>query len=265
MSIRLFGHYVSFPLLLLVLAEAIVHAGAVFFAGAIRFLDWNFRLLSAEGVPVDTLPRALAYAAVMMAVTTALGLYGSQLRYDDREYRVRFLASFPVAAVALAIVYYAIPEIVLGRGIIALSLAASFLGAHAVRSLFFCAVDHEALKRRVLVLGSGSRALEVEVLMLHLGRSATFQLVGFVPCGDGMPQPVRSKIIADCANLRELVSKYRIDEIVVGVRDRRNGHVSMQQLLECKLDGVRVVDLPTFFERETGLIELQTLSKSWLV
>jgi sugar transferase (PEP-CTERM system associated) len=39
----------------------------------------------------------------------------------------------------------------------------------------------------------------------------------------------------------------------------------MQDLLECKLEGISIVDLPTFFERETGLIQLMTLSKSWLV
>jgi sugar transferase (PEP-CTERM system associated) len=265
MSIRLFGHYVSFPLLLLLLTEAAIHVAAVHLGGTIRFLDSDFQLLSADGSAIHVFPRALLYAAVMMGVTTALGLYGSQLRVDDREYQVRFLASFPAAAVVMVVLFYAIPESVLGRGIMALSLALSFLGTYLARSVFFRVIDHEALKRRILVLGSGSRALEVEALMLRLGRRARFHLVGFVRCGDSQPKPVRSMVMGDCGSLQELVRKHRVDEIVVGVRDRRNGHVSMQELLECKLDGVSVVDLPTFFERETGLIELMTLSKSWLV
>jgi len=265
MSLRIFRHYVSVPLLLLVLAELAVHVGAIFLAGIVRFLEVEFQLVSVEGEPVNTLPLALAYAGTMMTVSTALGLYSGQSHHNDREYRVRYLASFAAAGVVLPILYYAIPGLALGRGIVALGLAFSFLGTYAVRLLFFRAIDHDALKRRVLVLGSGSRALEVEALLLRLGRSATYRVVGFVPCGDAQLQPVRSQTFAEGTDLRELARKHRVDEIVVGVRDRRNGHVSMQQLLECKLDGVSVVDLPTFFEREIGFVELQTLSKSWLV
>jgi len=265
MSIRVFGHYVSLPLLILLLAEAAIHIGAVYLGGTIRFLDPAFRLLSAEGAEIEVLPRALLYATVMMIVMVAFGLYSRQLRVDDREYQVRYLASFPAAAVVMTMLFYVVPESVLGRGIMALAFSFSFLGSCLARWVFFRIIDHEALKRRVLVLGSGSRALEVEALQLKMGRRATFELVGFVRCGDGQPKSIRAPVLADCSALLELVHKYRIDEIVVGVRDRRNGHVSMQDLLQCKLDGISVVDLPTFFEKETGFIELMTLSKSWLV
>jgi len=265
MSIRIFGHYVSFPLLLLVLAEAAIHTSAVYLAGTVRFLDIEFRLITAGGEVVWVLPRALLYAIVMLSVMTAFGLYGSQLKNDNREYQVRFITSFPAAAVAMAIIFYAIPESFLGRGIMILSLLFSFVGTQLARAVFFRFIGHEALKRRVLVLGSGSRALEVEALLDRLGRSAGFQLVGFVPCGDALRQPAKSRLLGDCKSLRALVKQHRVDEIVVGVRDRRNGHLSMQELLECKLEGVSIVDLPTFFERETGLIQLMTLSKSWLV
>jgi sugar transferase (PEP-CTERM system associated) len=39
----------------------------------------------------------------------------------------------------------------------------------------------------------------------------------------------------------------------------------MSELLECKLAGVKVVDLHTFFERETGAVPLEYLDSSWLI
>jgi len=265
MSIRIFGHYVSFPLILLALAETIIHIGAVYAAGTARYLDDNFQLIDASGQITWVLPRAALYALVMVLVMTVFGLYGAQLRHDNHEYRARYLASFPAAALVMAAVFYAIPESFLGRGIMGLSLLFSFVGTHFARTLFFRLIGQEALKRRILVLGSGSRALEVEGLLDSLGPGAGFQLVGFVSCGDSGRAPAASALLGDCKSLRALVKRYRIDEIVVGVRDRRNGHLSMEDLLECKLEGVSIVDLPTFFERETGLIQLMTLSKSWLV
>jgi sugar transferase (PEP-CTERM system associated) len=266
MSIRIFRHYVSLPLLLLVIAEAAIHISAVFAAGTIRYLDFHFRLYSADHSEIALLPRAALYALVMLSVMTAFGLYSAHVRQDSYEYKARYLASFPAAALVMVIVFYAIPESFLGRGILALSVLFSLVGTLLAREMFFRLIGHEALKRRVLVLGSGSRALEVEALVERLGPGAGFHVVGFVSCGDPQPRPpARSAVLGDCKSLRALVAQHRIDEIVVGVRDRRNGHLSMEDLLECKLEGVSIVDLPTFFERETGLIQLMTLSKSWLV
>src|SRR5712691_2182988 len=109
-SVRIGGHYVSLPLVLLMLVEAAIHVGAVYLAGTLRFLDIHFHLQSNSGESLWLFPRASLYALVMLSVMTAFGLYGSELHKEDREDQVRFLASFPAVAVAMAIVFYAIPE-----------------------------------------------------------------------------------------------------------------------------------------------------------
>jgi sugar transferase (PEP-CTERM system associated) len=196
---------------------------------------------------------------------TAFGLYGSALHKNDREYQARFLASYPAAALAMVIIFYVIPASFLGRAIMALSFLFSLILTALARVVFFRIVGGETLKRRVLVLGSGSRAAEVEALLSRLGSRAGFHLVGFVLCGDEQPGRDKSKLLGDCNALRALVGQHRIDEIVVGVRDRRNGHFPMSKLLECKLEGTGIVDLSTFFERETGYVQLNSLSASWMV
>ena len=264
MSVRIFGHYVSLPLLLLLLAEGAIQVGAVYLAAALRFLDSSLPLYF-QGIPASLLPRALVYAATMLGVMTAFGLYGSALSRRDREYHARFLASFPAAAALLAIVYYLLPGSLLGRGLMALSLLLSFVLTACAREVFFRIVGHEPLKRRVLVLGSGSRAAVVEALLDQLGPSAGFHLVGFVKCGDEQPSLDKSRLLGDHTLLQSLVEHHRVDEIVVGVRDRRNGYFPSAKLLECKLGGVTVMDVPTFFERETGYVQLNSLSASWMI
>lgn len=265
MSVRIFGHHVSVPLLLLMLAEAAIHIGAVYLAGALRYLDINFHIYPASGAAGWLFPRALLYTLVLLGVMTAFGLYGSALQRKDREYHVRFLASFPAGALVMVIIFYAIPASFMGRGILTLSFLFSLILSALARVVFFRIIGHKALKRRVLVLGSGSRAAGVDALLSKLGPSAGFDLVGFVLCGDEHSGRDKSKLLGDCTALRELVVRHRIDEIVVGVRDRRNGHLPMSKLLECKLQGISVVDLPTFFERETGYVQLNSLSASWMI
>src|SRR5258708_8738526 len=165
----------------------------------------------------------------------------------------------------MVILFYVMPASFLGRGIMALSFLFSLILTVLARVVCFRIVGGETLKRRVLVLGSGSRAAEVEALLSRLGSRAGFHLVGFVLCGDEQPGRDKSKLLGDCNALRSLVGQHRIDEIVVGVRDRRNGHFPMSKLLECKLEGTGIVDLPTFFEPETGYLHLNSLNTTFIV
>src|SRR6266853_646871 len=57
-SVRIFGHYVSLPLVLLMLVEAAMHVGAVYLPGAVRFLDIHFVIYSSGGNYGWLLPRA---------------------------------------------------------------------------------------------------------------------------------------------------------------------------------------------------------------
>ena len=50
----------------------------------------------------------------------------------------------------------------------------------------------------------------------------------------------------------------------MAVEDRRKSF-PVEDLLDCKMSGIDVVDAQTFFERETGKVRLETLHPSWLI
>ena len=47
--------------------------------------------------------------------------------------------------------------------------------------------------------------------------------------------------------------------------DERRGAFPVHDLLACKVKGMAVTDLPSFFERERGYVDLATLQPSWLI
>ena len=65
--------------------------------------------------------------------------------------------------------------------------------------------------------------------------------------------------------MASMANKYNVNEIVVAVQNRRNGSFPIQELLECKLNGIKVSDAATFFEREACQIRVDSLQPSWLV
>ena len=56
-----------------------------------------------------------------------------------------------------------------------------------------------------------------------------------------------------------------IDEIIIAVREQRGGVLPLRALLECRLAGVQVTDLPRFFERVHGRVPIESLKVSWLI
>jgi hypothetical protein len=115
----------------------------------------------------------------------------------------------------------------------------------------------------VLVLGTGYRGnmiREFEKRTTQLG----FRVIGYVRMGD---EPIRvepERVLEVRARLLDFVGTEDIDEVVVAPDDRRGG-ITVDEILDCKMGGYEVVDLLTFFEREAGLLRVDSLHPSWLV
>ena len=64
--------------------------------------------------------------------------------------------------------------------------------------------------------------------------------------------------------MHKIVEQNKIKEIVVALDERRN-KIPADEILECKMRGVRVVDVNYFLERQLGKISLDTLHPSALI
>ena len=95
--------------------------------------------------------------------------------------------------------------------------------------------------------------------------AASPNIVGYLPLRATRHAIEPSRILPADGSLHNMVRRYGVDEIVIAVRDRRGGNLPMQELLECKLAGVKVTDLSSFIERERGQVLLESLNISWMV
>jgi sugar transferase (PEP-CTERM system associated) len=64
--------------------------------------------------------------------------------------------------------------------------------------------------------------------------------------------------------LPELVRRLDIDEIVVALEERRGG-LPTEELLDCRLNGVRVTEAEAFYERLSGKIPAEAMRPSYLI
>ncbi|HXZ45184.1 MAG TPA: TIGR03013 family XrtA/PEP-CTERM system glycosyltransferase, partial [Pseudolabrys sp.] len=211
-------------------------------------------------------PKAVIFAVVILGVMTAFGLYQ---RNSGEEGPwggfIRVTASFFVGLIVMILIFYAFPDLYLGRGAFTLAFLYAYVAILTARLLFMQFADHTALRRRVLLVGSGSRAAKVQTLEKDATGKVQFNLVGCLPLSNEHCDYNKARILPDQGSILSVARKYKVDEIIVGVRERRNGGMPTSQLLECKLAGIEIIDLPSFFERQMGHIQLESLNPSWMI
>ena len=261
MAIRIFQHYWQLPLALLAFVEA-----SVFFLApyGVFVLRADPLLAPGPGFWQTLLPRALLFAGVMFISMTAMGLYNARQRSRLIGLVARVAASVFGGTMFIAIVFYLFPSLQMDRASLLWAALIAFVGAAVVRFVFDKMVDEDVFKRRVLVYGAGKRGQSIARLRRRSDRRG-FVAIGFVPAEgddpDGVPEVQKLRRSED---LLALCRQHRIDEIVVAMDDRRR-RFPMEQLLECRLEGVDIVELVTFLERETGKVRLDVLNPSWMI
>ena len=204
------------------------------------------------------------FAAVVMLGLAAMGQYQLQIRSTWFGVLARQAVGFLLGGLALVIFYYAVPSAYIGRGVLGLALLIGFVLVTLFRIAFLRLTEIESLKRRVIVLGAGQRAAQLLALAQDHSDRMGFRIVGFVPCRGETPKVRQTQLLDSGEPLYTLAKREQADEIVVAVDDRRGG-LPMEALLECRQLGVSISDMTTFFELESGRLQLSFTDPSWLV
>lgn len=243
------------------LLEVVIVVIAVLFSAWLRFLnEHEAHLAFAEYAPA----RALLVAIFLTGSMAAFGLYQVHVRHSRMDFLLRFVLSFAFGGMALVVLYYVVPQAYIGRGVLAMSLAFAAVGIIVVRLLSFSLFRTDVLKQRILVLGAGNNADLINTRMRRKADRSSFVVVGFVPV-KGHALVVREDLLVHAeVPLHELVEQLQVDELVIAPDERRGG-LPMEDMLQCVQQGVNVIDLSTFFEREAGMVQLNVVDPSWLV
>ena len=257
-TLRFFNHYVRVAFLVLGILEIIIFFCSVITAKFIYFFD---RVTLLDVLQKDWL-NAFVFSVVILLGFIAAGLYQARLREGGLGFLLRLTAAYLLGIVGISVIFYVIPNLFLGRGIIAITIGLSFSIIILLRYIIYH-IDPEVFKKRILVIGAGKRANTLTELRRKSDKFG-FTILGFTHFRGEEDFVNPEKVLNLNVPLVEFVDKNDVDEIVLAIDDRRKG-IPMHELLECKMRGVDIIDVITFFERETGKIRLDQLHPSWLL
>ncbi len=246
MRIRILGHYWQLGVVLLwVLEFTVIYGSGVL---ATRWLGSEQSMVWIQ---------AAVLAGCVMIAAIAMGLFSRRLRDRTLGIVVRILISVTAGAFLGWLLLNVtpdqrptLPEIV---GFVAIGLISLVI----VRVVTHRFVDEDILKRRVLVFGAGHNATRILDLRRRNDQRG-FKVLGFVPSGSEERMVPADRLVATEGSLRAIAVELEIDEIVMAMDDRRQQY-PLKDLLDCRLNGIEVVELASFLERETGKVYLDIL------
>jgi len=255
--IRLFNHWLHCrPLLQALLDSSFV------IVGVIITLMWSH-----SGLQIDHkqfILFGLIAVAVAMLINTLISLYQRIHEHNVITGRASlFLSlylSFPIAYA----IYILLPLAPASRELAQLSVMSAAFGLLVTRVRSLDPVTSKVAKRRILVFGTGIKAHEVRQALIRSDPSA--EIVGFFAGPNEINSIMPGKqIVSPGGTLLEAAIAAKAQEIVVALTERRGGSMPMRDLLDCKLRGIKVLDLASYFERTLGQIRLDSLYAGWLI
>lgn len=255
--IRMFDHYFRRQALLQILLDL----------GLPSFSVMAFVLLQSRG-SASVFPAAathgLSLAAGLLIINTASGLYqpahGRSLNQSCARAAIALLLALPLSYVMLGL----LPAELGDRDTIrwaAILCIAGVIG-HRVHAAHAAKPAND--QSRILIFGSEEPAQEVG---RTLGESdPRARIVGYFPGPNESNRVVaKGELLTGRPSLRACAAELGVDEIVVALKERRGGSMPLRELLDCKISGIRVSDVSTYFERMLGQIRIDHVRAGWLI
>ncbi len=123
--------------------------------------------------------KLMLIVSVILIAFYYFDLYNLRSFRDKRKMGILLLESLGVSAIFLALIYYFIPVLYIGRGIFIISLFLILVFSFLERLCYTWALKAWTFKERVLIIGTGELAKKVNREILENGYDG-FEVVGFI-------------------------------------------------------------------------------------
>jgi sugar transferase (PEP-CTERM system associated) len=267
--IRLFKVHYPVRTLVLLLGEALVVWVALFFGTVLNLVllsqyGWlrlrNALLIDGPQSGIPGLTRSgslkiLALTIVVLLLSHAFDLYdSSQVRVKvDQVWRMLLVIALVAGLLRLLLRIFPESNLPAVEGLVLLTLA-----LFAWRWAYSWLMSQPLFRERVYVLGAGERA-ERLIHGLEERSGLGIDVVGW----SGQLESEISRA-AVAAHMVSCVHVSGVRRLIVAMDDRR-GALPVDELLQLRLQGVRVEEATSWLEKIYGRIEVEQLNPSWLI
>jgi len=253
---RIFRHYVPKPLIISTILEFCVLFGSILTG---ELISGHSHLSSYHLLLVSWL-----YASLVIITMSAMGFYNRHQRETFRNTSIKFFIVFSCTFLIMSSIFYSWPEIAISRLTFLYSAIISIVCILIIRSIFYYFRKKDVMSRKkILVYGAGNRANLIGQLKRKTDQMY-YNCIGFIALPEEEIKVDQHLILPMPDDLFKYVKDNNIEEVIVALDDKRK-KLPIRALLNCKVYGINILELTTFFEQNSGRIQLQSVHASTLV
>lgn len=259
--LRLFKQYYPIRNAIFVLGEGVFIFLAVIIS--CRILIGGQSLL----VQSDVVLKSLLITAICQICLYYNDLYDLKVTDTLVELSIRLLQALGAAAIMLAIIYFIFPEFIISEGIFVISVSFIILLIVSWRIGYTRVLSSGLFDQRIMIIGSSDTAIEI-AKNIQLKKDSGYEISSIVSTSKWFENNCRLNVKMLCMSnydqICEIAEKQKVKKIVVAIKERR-GAFPTNELLECRVRGIDVLDGSTFYEMLTGKLIVEQIKPSWLI
>ncbi len=221
----------------------------------------GIKIFSLELIP-NTI-RALSVTTIFLLYLYFFDLYNLKRPDSILETIFRLVQAFSVGCIALAGLYYSFPVLVISTKVFWVCYAIICLILTAWRTLYFIILERDFFSHRIAIIGGGETAKNITNELLN-NLDAGYTLTALVDYTNRLEPLDNIKVFPNLSALAQQPIFDTIDHIVVALEDRR-GTMPVEELLDARINGVKIEDGITFYEAITGKILVKGVNPGWLI
>ena len=252
--IRLFNVYYPVRTLVLLGGEALLVWTSFLVATVWQHPEDSYVILNYEGGYL----KILAATAAVLIFSHLFDLYEPTSWNARGELYFRLLMVPGILALFTAVLAYIFPRLLIGNNTVVLALLLVTAALFGWRLVYAWLSQRPYLRERVYVLGVGERAQRL-VNGLRTRSELGVEVAGW--SGNVEGALTRESI---GAHLMELIGEHRVHRVIVAMEDRR-GTLPVMEMLQLRLNGVKIEEATSWLEKISGRIEVDNLYPSWLI
>lgn len=252
--IRIRKHYIHVPYLLLGSIEFGLLFCSVYL---LHYLQTAFNIVPTSHISTSFVD-AFGYAIILSCGSLAMGVYLAMMREGFTSMFFRTLVAYCfLGALAVSLLSIFFPLFDFGGTNLFLVVMVSTGLILSTRQIFSRVVDSEQISRRLVVLGTGDSAQQLQRDYEKVRRGLAIRVIGYI--GSDKNAIDASYCIAPPSDWLAFCRANKVSEIVVAEQERRSSDgaaLPLDQLIQCKLAGIEVINAINFYERELTKINL---------
>ena len=194
-------------------------------------------------------------------------LYDFQIVSSIYEIVIRLMQSIGVTSIALAVIYFYFPMVIIDRIIFFLSIFFLLLFVVTWRLIYISILNKGMFNENIVIIGSNRLAADIlNEINTHL--DCGYTVVAIIP--DSIDESIEYKgankapLNINKTEFCDAVINMGVKKVVVALNDKRT-FFPTEELLKCRVAGLNVIEGTTFYETLTGKLPVTFINPSWLI